>query len=74
MTALKATIVEGRVFLELPHDLAGKLNIAQGGVVIANDHAGDLLLTPAPDEFAELLSAAEEVMQENRWVLQQLAK
>ncbi|QJE72059.1 AbrB/MazE/SpoVT family DNA-binding domain-containing protein [Aerophototrophica crusticola] len=74
MNALKATVVDGRVLLELPLEMAGRLNISEGGIVMANDHDGDVRLTAAPDDFADLLSAAEEVMEENRWVLQQLAK
>lgn len=74
MSAIRAHLVDGRVMLELPSNIAARLNVSAGGVVLANDAADGVSLVAADDDLTDILSAADQVMAEHTWVLSELAK
>ncbi len=60
--------------LILPKELLQELNLAQGDWVYVKPHPGGFTLTPYDPEFAESMKLVDEIMDEYRDTLRELAK
>ncbi|WP_119677420.1 AbrB/MazE/SpoVT family DNA-binding domain-containing protein [Indioceanicola profundi] len=74
MTYLFAKRIDGKLYLEIPEEMASRLKIVEGGAVSASDEGVGVNVIPADDRVAAQLAAAERIMEENFWVLSELAK
>lgn len=59
----------------LPREVLARMRVAQGGQVFLSEAPGDTYsLSPANSDFVEAMTAAEEIMREDREILAVLAK
>ena len=72
--ALKLTAIGNSVGLVLPKEILARLRVGKGDSLHVVETPGGVELTPYRPDFARQLDLAEEVMRENRDVLNKLAK
>lgn len=73
MQALKIRKVGNSLGLVLPKEAVARLNVAEGDTVYLTDSPDGYRITPIDAGFAEQMTAAEQIMREDRDVLRELA-
>jgi putative addiction module antidote len=74
MYKLKITTIGSSVGVVLPKAVLDKLHVKKGDAVYFTEAPDGFRVTPFSAEFAETMSAAEDIMRENREALRRLAK
>jgi putative addiction module antidote len=74
MKTVKLTTVGSSTGIVLPKDVLERLRVQKGDVLHVVETPNGIELTPYDPQFAAQLSAAEEVMREDRNVLRKLAE
>jgi putative addiction module antidote len=74
MTSLKITTIGNSVGVVLPKELLARLRVGKGDTLFAVETPNGIELTPYDPAFAEQMTAAEDVMHEDRDVLRKLAE
>ncbi|MCK6526605.1 AbrB/MazE/SpoVT family DNA-binding domain-containing protein [Myxococcota bacterium] len=74
MVVLKLTTVGNSTGVVLPKEVLARLGVQKGDSVYLTETPDGFRLTPYDEEFARQISAAEEVMRDNRDVLRALAR
>lgn len=74
MTRLKITTIGNSVGVVLPKELLARLRVGKGDTLFAVETPNGIELTPYDPAFAEQMTAAEDVMHEDRDVLTKLAE
>jgi len=73
-TKLKITTVGNSVGIVLPKDVLARLRVQKGDTLFATETPDGIELRAFDEEFAEQMTAAEQVMREDRDVLRKLAE
>ena len=71
---LKITTVGSSAGIVLPKEILAKLRVGKGDSLYATETPNGIELTAFDEEFAEQMSAAEQVMREDRDALRKLAE
>jgi len=74
MSEVKVTTVGNSTGIILSKELLAKLRVQKGDKLFAVETPNGIEFTPYDPEFAKQMDAAEEIMQEDRNVLKELAK
>lgn len=75
MTAkLKITTVGNSAGIVLPREILERLRVGKGDTLFATETPNGIELTAFDEEFVEQMTAAEQVMREDRDVLRKLAE
>jgi putative addiction module antidote len=73
-TKLKITTVGNSVGIVLPKEVLARLRVRKGDTLFATETPDGIELRAFDEEFAEQMTAAEQVMREDRDVLRKLAE
>jgi len=73
-TKLKITTVGNSAGIVLPREILERLRVGKGDTLFATETPNGIELTAFDEEFVEQMTAAEQVMREDRDVLRKLAE
>jgi len=75
MQAVKIRKIGNSLGVVIPKDVLARMKVTEGETIyFTESEDGGVRLTPVDEEFARQMSAAEDIMRQDRHILRELAK